>query len=588
MGGKMIRKLFRKMSNAQIISALSGTLCPLIDSIVIGRFLGVNAMSSYGIAGPLIIVIAAVGIMLTCGVQVRIGKALGSGDRDATDECYSSSIALSLFISILAMLMVFAAGDMLCMVLGAGTPSQDNLIAILTRDYLRGYILGIPFFFLSQIMTAYLQAMGKQRLLVISVAAMTVTDVAFDLLSVYVFNGGMFGIGVASGLSFLAAFAVGLVYFMSKECIFGFRMNAVRPSCVLDIARAGSPVLVSQSCYTVRVLFFNLMLLKIGGSVAVAAFAVITTIANLVYSIGVGAGSVTLMLSSIFYSDEDRTSLLSLVREMLSYTAFLIIITVSVVEIFSPAIIGVFLKGDRQCAELAVLGLRMFMIAIIFSVTDNVFKSYFQGINRTYITNIISLLESVVILIPCVLILSRFWGYTGFWTGVILGQILTFSTVFLMIWRKYGRVSVSPEAVSYLDPLFGAGADNCIEMTVTDEKEAILASERFCGFCREKGMEPKLIMKIGLCVEEIAINVIKHGFSGSGGNGDVDMRLVVNDDKTVLRFRDNCLSFDPTDYLKLHRDDDPVSHIGLRMTMGIVREADYVNTLGLNNLTLVL
>ncbi len=101
-------------------------------------------------------------------------------------------------------------------------------------------------------------------------------------------------------------------------------------------------------------------------------------------------------------------------------------------------------------------------------------------------------------------------------------------------------------------------------------------------------MEPKLIMRIGLCVEEIAINVIKHGFSGSGGSGDVDMRLVENDDKTVLRFRDNCLSFDPTDYLKLHRDDDPVSHIGLRMTMGIVREADYVNTLGLNNLTLVL
>lgn len=584
----MIKKLFRQMSNAQIISALSGSLCPLIDSIVISRFLGVDAMGSYGIASPLIVVLAAIGIMLTCGVQVRIGKTLGSGDREGTNECYSSSIALSIFMAGVSMLIVFAAGDPLCIVLGAGKPSSGNLIAVLTKDYLRGYILGIPFFFLSQIMTAYLQSMGKQRLLVISVVAMTATDVIFDLLSVFIFNGGMFGIGIASGLSFFASFIVSIVYFLNKDCIFSFRMNGIKLSCMGDIARAGSPVLVNQGCYTIRVLFFNLMLLNIGGSIAVAAFAVVSTIANLVYSIGLGAGSVTLMLSSIFHSDEDRTSLLSLVREMLSYTVVLITVTNLVIMIFSPAIIGVFLEGDPQCAALAVFALRMFMIAVIISVTDNVLKSYFQGINCTYITNLISFLESVGILIPCVLILSRFWGYAGFWAGVVLGQILTFMTVLMMIWYRSGRISMSVEAISYLKPDFGADTGKYVEITAADEKEAVSASEKICDFCRKKGMDPGVVMRIGLCVEEIVLNVIQHGFKDTPGTNNVDLRLIANDDKTVIRFRDNCRSFDPTDYLELHRDDDPVSHIGIRMIMGIVKEADYVNTLGLNNLTLVL
>ena len=43
----MINELFRKMTVAQIFSALSGTVCMLVDSIIIGRLLGVDSMSAY-------------------------------------------------------------------------------------------------------------------------------------------------------------------------------------------------------------------------------------------------------------------------------------------------------------------------------------------------------------------------------------------------------------------------------------------------------------------------------------------------------------------------------------------------------------
>ncbi|MBQ6431882.1 MAG: ATP-binding protein [Oscillospiraceae bacterium] len=584
----MIQKLFRQMSTAQIISAMTTTLCLLIDSIVIGRLVGVDAMSAYGIASPLLIIFAALGTMMVNGVQVQLGKAIGRGDTNGANACYSTSILQSLGLGAVWILLVYAAGNPLCTLLGAGTPSADNVVFQLTGDYLRGFVLGAPFFFLSQIMSAYLQAAGKRKLLLISVIAMTVTDVVFDLLSVFVFHSGMFGIGLASGMSYLAAFAVGLGYFLKKNCLFRFRFHSFQPQSAVGILRAGSPVLLNQVFFTVRTLVFNLLLLDLGGNLAVAAFAVFTTLCNLMYSIGVGTGSVALMLSSIFYNEEDRTSLRSLVRAMVPHTTMLIAAAVLVGELAAPWLIRLFLGADPEMLAIAVPGLRLVLIWLIPNVLCGLFKNYFQGIRRTWITNLVAFLQAIGLMLPSVWLFSRLFGLTGFWIGSVVGQFLTLLVIAILVWVKCGRMSFSAEAFSYLSPDFGAQPENCRDLTILDVETAVLASQTLCDFCREKGVDAKTAMLIGLCVEEMTVNIIEHGFTKDKLSHNVDVRLVIGEDKRIIRIRDNCVNFDPTNYLELHQSSDPAAHIGLRMVMAMVKEAIYVNTLGLNNLTLIL
>ena len=55
----MIRRLFRQMMVTQIVSSMTVTLCMLIDSIMIGRFLGVDAMAAYGFSQPVLLAFAA-------------------------------------------------------------------------------------------------------------------------------------------------------------------------------------------------------------------------------------------------------------------------------------------------------------------------------------------------------------------------------------------------------------------------------------------------------------------------------------------------------------------------------------------------
>ncbi|MBQ2072613.1 MAG: ATP-binding protein [Oscillospiraceae bacterium] len=576
------------MSTTQIISALTATLCLLIDSIVIGRLVGVDAMSAYGVASPLLIIFAALGTMMVNGVQVQLGKAMGRGDTNGANACYSTSILQSLGLGAVWILLVYAAGNPLCTLLGAGTPSADNVVFQLTGDYLRGFMLGAPFFFLSQIMSAYLQAAGKRKLLLISVIAMTVTDVVFDLLGVFVFHSGMFGIGLASGMSYLAAFAVGLGYFLKKNCLFRFRFHSFQPQSAVGILRAGSPVLLNQVFFTVRTLVFNLLLLDFGGNLAVAAFAVFTTLCNLMYSIGVGTGSVALMLSSIFYNEEDRTSLHSLVRAMVPHTTMLIAAAVLVGELAAPWLIRLFLGADPEMLAIAVPGLRLVLIWLIPNVLCGLFKNYFQGIRRTRITNLVAFLQAIGLMLPSVWLFSRLFGLTGFWIGSVVGQFLTLLVIAILVWVKCGRMSFSAEAFSYLSPDFGAQPENCRDLTILDVETAVLASQTLCDFCREKGVDAKTAMLIGLCVEEMTVNIIEHGFTKDKLSHNVDVRLVIGEDKRIIRIRDNCVNFDPTNYLELHQSSDPAAHIGLRMVMAMVKEAIYVNTLGLNNLTLIL
>lgn len=73
----------------------------------------------------------------------------------------------------------------------------------------------------------------------------------------------------------------------------------------------------------------------------------------------------------------------------------------------------------------------------------------------------------------------------------------------------------------------------------------------------------------------------------------IDIRYMKKDGKRRLRLRDDCRGFDPVAYRqaggeKSEGEKDFISHIGIRMVMGMVKDANDINSLGLNNLTLIL
>ena len=233
-------------------------------------------------------------------------------------------------------------------------------------------------------------------------------------------------------------------------------------------------------------------------------------------------------------------------------------------------------------------GLRLFSLSLLPCSLNTTFKNYYQGVDRTRFTEVISLLQNMTFPGLTALVLSRFWGTTGVWLSFLGGELLTMAVICIVVRCRNKRMIPLTEAFALLPAGFGVRDEDRIEMTVRSKADVPDVLRKATSFCKSHGENAYNSVLIPLCVEEMVNNILEHGFKPGRRHQSVDVRILIKGDSRIIRIRDNCVNFDPVAYLKLHETDDPVAHIGIRMVMGMVKSANYVNSLGLNNLTLIL
>ena len=576
----MIRKLLRQMLTAQIFSALTVSLCLLIDNIMIGRFLGEEAIAAYGLANPLLLVVGAIGSLLAAGVQVVCSKALGRGSQEEANEGYSSAVAVSALFSIAFMVLVVLFRSPLARMLGAGEGSLFEK----TRDYLAGYSLGAPGSMGALVLVPFMQMAGESNLLVVAVVGMTVTDVALDLLNALVFHGGMFGMGLASSLSYYVAMVIGAFYFLSRKCVFRFRRSLVSGKKIAELFRCGIPASFSMLSSVALVFLMNRLLDSLSGNAAVAAFTVITTIGNTANCITTGIGGVSLTMAGIFYHEEDRTSLKELLRLLCRYAAILGLAVGVLLLIFAPQMVSLFIPNAGETRDMAILGLRLFAAGLIPCCVNGALKNAWLATERSVLMEIFSLLEGAGLPVLAAFICSRFWGTSGAWLYFAAGELLALGFAGLLIRKKTGQIPWKNGTALLLKKDFGVSEDQMMEIDIHSLQEVTEAAEKAERFCLQHGQPARVSSHIALCLEEMAANTIQHGFARDGKEHHLSVRILYKGDRWTIRFRDDCGAFDPIHYVPREGKDA----LGIRLVLAMAEEAHYTYSMNLNNLALVL
>ncbi len=577
----MIRKLIRQMLSAQIFSALTVSLCLLIDSVMISRFLGEKAIAAYGLANPLLLSIGAIGTLLAAGIQVVCGRALGRGSPEEANIGYSSALAVSAVISLAFVAAVVIFRSPLATAMGAGDGGE---LFEMTRDYLVGFSIGAPGSMGALVLVPFLQMAGQSGLLIAAVLAMTVTDVALDLLNVLVFHGGMFGMGAASALSYYAAMIVAGIYLVSKRSIFRFSRKAVKMKMAVELFGNGVPAGVNMLASVILVYAMNQLLMQFpDGSLALAAYTVIQSIGNAANCITTGVGGVSLTLCGIFFHEEDRSALRETVSR-LCFSGILLGLGMGLLLLVcAPAFVGLFIPDAGKTNTMAILGLRLFAAGMIPCCISNALKFSWQASGRAGLTEMISLLEGAVFPILAAFGLSRFLNVTGAWLWFAAGEILTLAAAALLIRKVSGEVPWKNGAFLLLKQDFGAKPEETLETDITCMEDVTEASQRAEQFCLQHGQDARVSTHIALCIEEMAGNVIQYGFQ-DGKPHHLSVLILNKPDYWILRFRDDCRAFDPVHYTP----DEPDKALGIRLVQGIAREAYYTYSMNLNNLALKL
>ena len=96
-------------------------------------------------------------------------------------------------------------------------------------------------------------------------------------------------------------------------------------------------------------------------------------------------------------------------------------------EIFPHAIVGMF-TGHEQLIELANAGLRITCLMFPFVGAQIVITNFFQSIGKAKVSIFLSLSRQLLYLLPCLLILPRYWGITGVWGSMPISDFVAFVT----------------------------------------------------------------------------------------------------------------------------------------------------------------
>ena len=199
-----------------------------------------------------------------------------------------------------------------------------------------------------------------------------------------------------------------------------------------------------------------------------------------------------------------------------------------------------------------------------------------------------------------------FWGATAVWTSFLVGEAVTLAlqlVVASVLWKRRAAKGVAAAASE-------AAADACERAGLLDKMmylpetfqqdwrawrafscEPDIASVAACSqqvaaWCEAQDIDGRRSYLVPLAVEEMAANAVEHGFAKTK-HPAIDVKLILKRDGTlVLRMRDNGAAFNPMD-LDLSAA-DPCSAVGIRMLRQGVREVEYQNTVGLNNVVVTL
>ena len=241
-----------------------------VDGLIVGRFVGTNALASVGGSSAQIInVLVGFFVAMTAGASVVIGQIYGAGRREDLNKAIGNAVTVMGLFGIALMVLGFAASPALLRLLN--TPEETLEGAVL---YLRIYFLGVPFLMVLNMESSILRAVGDSFHPFRFMVAGCVLNIVMDAVFVIVFGWGIAGVAVAT----VAAQVVNTALLTrqlnrkGQEYRLTFRELGIKGVYLANMLRLGVPAGLQSSMYSV-----SNMIIQVGvnslGTVVVASWA---------------------------------------------------------------------------------------------------------------------------------------------------------------------------------------------------------------------------------------------------------------------------------------------------------------------------
>ena len=267
-----------------IIMMIIISIYGVIDGFFVSNYVGKSAFSSLNLVMPFIMILGGMGFMIGTGGSALVSKTLGQKENEKANKIFSMMIVfttiLGLILSIIGIIFIRPVSYLL----GASDEMIDNCVL-----YGRIVTSFTALFMLQNVFQSFLATAEKPKIgLIVTIAAGT-TNAVLDYLFVAVFNFGLAGAAVATGIGQVVGGLIPLIYFiLPNDSLLKFVKTKLSIKELLAACANGSSELMSNVSSSIVGMVYNLQLMKYIGEDGVATYGVLMYVQFVFVAIFIG------------------------------------------------------------------------------------------------------------------------------------------------------------------------------------------------------------------------------------------------------------------------------------------------------------
>ncbi len=408
----------------------------MVDGLFVSNLIGTDALSAINLTAPVIQLVTAISTMLATGGSAVIMKKMGEQKSREAKEDFTFLILVNVIV-----------GIVMC---GAGYLTMDHIFAGMKLsaqvegycvEYLSRYLIFTVPILLMNNFTLYMIASEKAGLSLVCSVAGGVLNMALDYALIAVFDMGIGGAAVATGLGYSVTAVAGLFVFSRKKSLLHFTKPAFRGKVLAGAATNGCSEMATALVTGIITMMFNWTMLRYVGEDGVAAVTIIMYVLMFASSLYTGYSYGVAPMISYYYGEQNDEKLKKLIQVSLRVIAGISLATVGASLLLTRPLVSVFARPDNPVYPLAVTGNRICTIALFF-IGFNIFASgMFTALSNGVISAVLAFSRSFVFMLVTMLVLPILFGVNGIWLATPAAELMALVLsvfLFLKYRKRYG------------------------------------------------------------------------------------------------------------------------------------------------------
>lgn len=415
----------------------------LVDTIVVGKFIGSNALAAVGSSFAIIVFITSIIIGLSMGVSVLLSQFYGAKELEKMKETIITATIVIGFVTIILMIVSLMFIDNILALFNMPQQLIED-----SKSYLIIILVGLLFTYVYNLGTALLRAIGDSKRPLYFLIISSIINIFLDLIFVINLNLGVKGVALATIIAQGVSAILVVIYISKKITFIKFTIKDIKfkKESFLLVIRYSVLTSIQQSIMNLGILIVQ-GLVNSFGVVVMAAFAAAVKIDSFAYMPVQDFGNAfsTYVAQNKGANLEER--IIDGIKSAGKVIIIFSIITTSLILIFSKNLMLLFVnKGESEVIRIGVEYISI--VAIFYFLIGFLFMFYglFRGLGELKTSILLTIASLGTRVILAYILAETILMEKGIWFSVPIGWALadTIGIIFLNKYKKriYKKVEI--------------------------------------------------------------------------------------------------------------------------------------------------